>query len=137
MAESVERSIAVLGLRRINSGGLIPLDGFRVSSRWRTVRRRMFSAVTVNTAFKAVIDGCAAPSPGRDGHLDHRPHSRPLQPALHAIGHLPTSVEAWRATICRGLYASASASASAFGESMFQITPPRLLESSTGALVRS
>src|SRR5580704_11353937 len=40
--------------------GLIPLDGFRISSRLaRTVRSDAF-AVTVNTAFKAVISGCAA-----------------------------------------------------------------------------
>ena len=41
--------------------GLIPLDGFRVSSRLgRTVRSGAFT-VTVDTAFKAVIAGCAAP----------------------------------------------------------------------------
>ena len=46
--------------------GLIPLDGFRVSSRLgRTVRSGAFT-VTVDTAFKAVIAGCAAPQPGRD-----------------------------------------------------------------------
>src|SRR4051794_7468321 len=45
--------------------GLIPLDGFRISSRLaRTVRSDAFR-ITVNTAFRAVIDGCAAPSPGR------------------------------------------------------------------------
>src|SRR6201995_3346394 len=46
--------------------GLIPLDGFRVASRLaRTVRSDLFR-VTVDTAFKAVIAGCAAPQPGRD-----------------------------------------------------------------------
>jgi leucyl/phenylalanyl-tRNA--protein transferase len=46
--------------------GVIPLDGFRISSRLaRTVRSDAFT-VTVDTAFKAVIAGCAAPQPGRD-----------------------------------------------------------------------
>ena len=46
--------------------GVIPLDGFRIASRLkRTVRSDAFT-VTVNTAFKAVIAGCAAPQAGRD-----------------------------------------------------------------------
>src|SRR5207302_9912036 len=46
--------------------GVVPLDGFRISSRLaRTVRSDAFT-VTVNTAFKAVIAGCAAPQAGRD-----------------------------------------------------------------------
>src|SRR3978361_1316673 len=46
--------------------GVIPLDGFRIPSRLaRTVRSDAFT-VTVDTAFKAVIAGCAAPQPGRD-----------------------------------------------------------------------
>lgn len=41
--------------------GVIPLEGFHVSSRLaRTVRSDTFT-VTVDTAFKAVIAGCAAP----------------------------------------------------------------------------
>src|SRR6204780_943833 len=46
--------------------GVIPLNGFHVSSRLaRTVRSDAFS-VTVDTAFKAVISGCAAPQEGRN-----------------------------------------------------------------------
>ena len=46
--------------------GVIPLRGFRISSRLaRTVRSDAFT-VTVDTAFKATIAGCAAPQPGRD-----------------------------------------------------------------------
>src|SRR6478736_6391912 len=46
--------------------GVIPLDGFRVASRLaRTVRTDAFR-VTVNTAFKATIAGCAAPQAGRE-----------------------------------------------------------------------
>src|SRR3978361_138545 len=44
--------------------GVIPLEGFRVASRLaRTVRSDAFT-ITVNTAFKAVIAGCAEPQPG-------------------------------------------------------------------------
>ena len=46
--------------------GVIPLDGFRIASRLaRTVRLDTFT-VTANTAFKAVIAGCAAPQEGRE-----------------------------------------------------------------------
>src|SRR5580698_9985824 len=46
--------------------GVIPLDGFHISARLaRTVRSDVFS-VTVDTAFKAIISGCAAPQEGRD-----------------------------------------------------------------------
>ena len=45
--------------------GIIPLDGFRISRRLaRTVRSDRFS-VRLDTAFGAVIEGCAAPRPGR------------------------------------------------------------------------
>ena len=45
--------------------GIIPLNGFRVPSRLaRTVRSDSFT-VKVNTAFKAVIAGCAAPQAGQ------------------------------------------------------------------------
>src|SRR6202040_374715 len=46
--------------------GVIPLDGFRVSSRLAHTVRSGDVTVTVDTAFKAVIAGCAAPQPGRD-----------------------------------------------------------------------
>src|SRR3954464_12385393 len=46
--------------------GIIPLEGFRVSSRLARRVRSDVSPVSVNTAFKAVIAGCAEPQPGRD-----------------------------------------------------------------------
>src|SRR5436309_12566366 len=62
--------------------GLLPLDGFRISSRLkRTVRSDTFR-VTVNRAFKAVIAGCAAPGPGRDDTRIN-PRIRDLYIALH------------------------------------------------------
>src|SRR6202451_894543 len=74
--------------------GVIPLDGFRVSSRLgRTVRSDTFT-VTVDTAVKAVIAGCAAPQPGRDDTWINA-RIRDLYIGLHEIGHGHT-VEVWQ-----------------------------------------
>src|SRR3569833_792714 len=74
--------------------GVIPLDGFRIASRLaRTVRSDAFR-VTVNTAFKATIAGCAAPQAGReDTWINKRIHD--LYGGLYALGHCH-SVEAWQ-----------------------------------------
>src|SRR5664280_2986941 len=97
--------------------GLIPLDGFRVSSRLgRTVRSGAFT-VTVNTAFKAVIAGCAAPQPGRDDTWINK-RIRDLYVGLHEIGHAH-SVEVWdNDELVGGLY-GVSLGRAFFGESMF------------------
>jgi leucyl/phenylalanyl-tRNA--protein transferase len=97
--------------------GVIPLDGFRIASRLaRTVRSDAFR-VTVDTAFKAVIDGCAAPHPGRrDTWINRR--IRDLYTGLHEIGHCH-SVEAWDGDdLAGGLY-GVSLGRAFFGESMF------------------
>ena len=97
--------------------GVIPLDGFRIASRLaRTVRSDAFR-VTTNTAFKAVIDGCAAPHPGRaDTWINRR--IRDLYSGLHEIGHCH-SVEAWDGDdLAGGLY-GVSLGRAFFGESMF------------------
>ncbi|MEO6946746.1 MAG: leucyl/phenylalanyl-tRNA--protein transferase [Nitrobacter sp.] len=99
--------------------GVIPLEGFRVSSRLaRTVRSDSF-AVTVDTAFKAVIAGCAAPQPGRDDTwINHRIHE--LYIALHELGHCH-SVEVWHGEdLAGGLYGVRLGRAF-FGESMFHV----------------
>jgi leucyl/phenylalanyl-tRNA--protein transferase len=99
--------------------GVIPLDGFRVSSRLsRTVRAETFT-VTVNQAFKAVIAGCAAPQPGRDNTwINHR--IRELYLGLHEIGHCH-SVEVWQGVdLVGGLY-GVSLGRAFFGESMFHV----------------
>ncbi|GLK75611.1 leucyl/phenylalanyl-tRNA--protein transferase [Methylopila jiangsuensis] len=97
--------------------GVIPLDGFRISSRLaRTVRSDLFE-IRVDTAFEAVMDGCAAPAPDRlktwiNGRI------RRLYGDLHAMGH-GHSVEAWRdGRLVGGLYGVRLGSAF-FGESMF------------------
>jgi len=97
--------------------GVIPLDGLRISSRLaRTVRSDAFT-VTVNTAFKAVISGCAAPQPGRDDTWINT-RIRDLYTALHRIGH-SHSVEVWQNDdLVGGLY-GVSLGRAFFGESMF------------------
>ena len=97
--------------------GVIPLDGFRVSSRLaRTVRSDVFT-VTVNTAFKAVIAGCAAPQEGREETWINT-RIRDLYGGLHALGHCH-SVEAWQdGDLVGGLY-GVSLGRAFFGESMF------------------
>jgi len=97
--------------------GIIPLEGFHVPSRLaRTVRGDRFT-VTVNTAFKAVMAGCAAPQDGRkDTWINKRIGD--LYWGLHALGH-GHSVEAWQnGDLVGGLY-GVSLGRAFFGESMF------------------
>src|SRR5580698_8939491 len=100
--------------------GVIPLDGFRVSSRLaRTVRSDAFT-VTIDTAFKAVIAGCAAPQPGRDDTWINT-RIRDLYIGLHELGHCH-SVEVWENDdLVGGLY-GVSLGRAFFGESMFHRT---------------
>ena len=97
--------------------GVIPLDGFRIASRLaRTVRSDAFT-VTVNTAFKAVIAGCAAPQAGRDDTWINK-RIRDLYVGLHQLGHCH-SVEVWQnGELVGGLY-GVSLGRAFFGESMF------------------
>ena len=97
--------------------GVIPLDGFRVSSRLaRTVRSDVFT-ITVNHAFKAVIAGCAAPDVGREDTWINR-RIRELYTGLHELGHCH-SVEVWTGDdLVGGLY-GVSLGRAFFGESMF------------------
>src|ERR1700692_3428162 len=100
--------------------GGIPLDGFRVASRLsRTVRSDPFT-VTVNTAFKAVIAGCAAPQAGREDTWINK-RIRELYVGLHGLGHAH-SVEIWdNDDLVGGLY-GVSLGRAFFGESMFHRT---------------
>ncbi len=97
--------------------GVIPLTGFRVSSRLaRTVRSDAFT-VTVNQAFTAVMDGCAEPQPGREDTWINR-RIRELYSGLYALGHCH-SVECWQdGDLVGGLY-GVSLGPAFFGESMF------------------
>lgn len=97
--------------------GVLPLDGFRVSDRLaRTIRSDRFE-VRVDTAFEAVIDGCAAPAPGRPKTWINE-RIRRLYCELHAIGRCH-SLECWRdGRLVGGLYGVRLGGAF-FGESMF------------------
>ncbi len=97
--------------------GIIPLHSFRIASRLaRTVRSNVYT-VTVNTAFKAVIAGCAEPQPQRDNTWINS-RIRDLYTELHELGYCH-SVEVWAGEqLVGGLY-GVSLGAAFFGESMF------------------
>lgn len=97
--------------------GIIPLRGLHISSRLaRTVRSDHFR-VSVNVAFRQVIDGCAAPKPDREDTWINR-RIRELYTALHEMGHCH-SVEVWdHDDLVGGLY-GISLGRAFFGESMF------------------
>ncbi len=109
--------------------GVIPLDGFRVASRLaRTVRSDVFT-VRVDTAFKAVISGCAAPQAGRDDTWINK-RIRDLYVGLHERGHCH-SVEVFdNDELVGGLY-GVNLGRAFFGESMFH----RVRDASKVALV--
>lgn len=109
--------------------GVMPLDGFHVPRRLaRLVRQDRFE-VRVDSDFCGVMDGCAAPSPGRqrtwiNGRI------RQLYTALSAMGQAH-SVETWLdGELVGGLYGVRLAGAF-FGESMFS----RVRDASKVALV--
>ncbi|WP_104665670.1 leucyl/phenylalanyl-tRNA--protein transferase [Ensifer adhaerens] len=97
--------------------GVIPLAGFHVSrSLAKTIRRNRFD-IRFNTAFEAVMDGCAAPAPDRPTTWINN-KIRTLYATLHAMGYAH-SVEAWEGDqLVGGLYGVSLGSAF-FGESMF------------------
>ena len=98
--------------------GVIPLDSFHIPSRLRrTVRAEPFD-IRVDTAFEAVLDGCAAAQgPERDDTWINGPIRR-LYGALHAKGFVH-SIECWKdERLVGGLY-GVSLGGAFFGESMF------------------
>lgn len=97
--------------------GIIPLGGFRVSSRLaRTIRADAFT-IRVDTAFRAVMAGCAEPQPGRDNTWINA-RITGLYAKLFEMGHCH-SVEAWQDDeLVGGLY-GVSLGRAFFGESMF------------------
>jgi leucyl/phenylalanyl-tRNA--protein transferase len=95
--------------------GVLPLDGLRVSRSLRRSSTRF--ELRVNTAFEAVVDGCADPSrPGRW----ITPAVRQAYVALHRLG-WAHSVEVWDDDgLAGGLYGVAVGGLFA-GESMFHL----------------
>ncbi|MDR3494418.1 MAG: leucyl/phenylalanyl-tRNA--protein transferase [Ancalomicrobiaceae bacterium] len=109
--------------------GILPLDHFHVPKRLaRTIRSDRFE-VAVDRDFDAVIDGCAAPAPGRrKTWINSR--IRRLYGELHQLGHCH-SVETWLdGRLVGGLY-GLKLGAAFFGESMFS----RATDASKVALV--
>jgi len=97
--------------------GILPLDAFHVPRRLRrTVRQDRF-VIRVDTAFDAVIEGCAAPGENRRRTwINDRIHR--LYSDLNRLGHCH-SIEAWQdGALVGGLYGVRLGSAF-FGESMF------------------
>ncbi|MCE1235728.1 MAG: leucyl/phenylalanyl-tRNA--protein transferase [Hyphomicrobiales bacterium] len=97
--------------------GVLPLDAFHLSRRLaRTVRSDRFE-VTVDTDFEAVIDGCAAPAPGRDGTWINR-DIRAAYGELFRRGQVHTVETRHDGRLVGGLYGVRLGGAF-FGESMF------------------
>lgn len=97
--------------------GVIPLDAFHIPTRLkRTVRSDAFQ-VRVDTAFDALLDGCAAAATGREDSWINAPIRR-LYQALNARGQAH-SIECWRdEKLVGGLY-GVTLGGAFFGESMF------------------
>ncbi|RFC62346.1 leucyl/phenylalanyl-tRNA--protein transferase [Fulvimarina endophytica] len=97
--------------------GILPLDKLHVPrSLKKTIRQERFE-VRVDTAFSAVLDGCAEPKPGRTETWINRT-VRDLYIALHREG-FAHSVETWQGDrLVGGLY-GVSLGGAFFGESMF------------------
>ncbi|WP_350333858.1 leucyl/phenylalanyl-tRNA--protein transferase [Coralliovum pocilloporae] len=101
--------------------GLIPLDSFHIpKSLKKTIRQGRFE-VRINTAFRAVMEACAEPAPGRqETWINQRILS--LYGDLFDMGHCH-SVECWQDDrLVGGLY-GVSLGAAFFGESMFSRVP--------------
>jgi leucyl/phenylalanyl-tRNA--protein transferase len=97
--------------------GVIPLDLFHVSRSLRKTLRKNDFIVKIDTAFNAVLDGCAESKPGRPETWINAKIVE-LFTALHTAG-LAHSIEVWRGEqLVGGLYGLAMGAAF-FGESMF------------------
>ncbi|EAS51036.1 leucyl/phenylalanyl-tRNA--protein transferase [Aurantimonas manganoxydans SI85-9A1] len=97
--------------------GILPLDGFHLPRSLRkTIRRAPFD-IRVDTAFAAVVDGCAEAAPGRmETWINGQIRSLTLALAQEGFAH---SVEGWDGDqLVGGLY-GVSLGGAFFGESMF------------------
>ena len=109
--------------------GIFPLDGLVVTRSLAKAVRADRYEVRVDTAFDAVIDGCAAAGPGREGTwINDR--IRALYRALFDMGHVHT-IEAWADDVLVGGLYGVALGGAFFGESMFH----RATDASKVALV--
>lgn len=97
--------------------GIMPLDRFHIPRRLRRTIHAGDFEIRNDTDFAAIIDGCAAPAPGRaETWINDR--IRRLYEQLFVLGHCHT-VEVWRDDkLIGGLY-GVRLGAAFFGESMF------------------
>lgn len=97
--------------------GVLPLDSWHIPKRLRRTLRQDVFEIRINTDFDGIIDGCAAPMPGRRKTWINS-EIRRLYGALFDMGYCHT-VEAWReGRLVGGLY-GVCLGAAFFGESMF------------------
>ena len=97
--------------------GIIPLDGFHLSTSLRKAIRKSGFVVKVDTDFEAIIDGCAEPDDGRESTWINNT-IRSVYGELFGRGVVHT-VEVWDGDdLVGGLYGLAIGGAF-FGESMF------------------
>jgi leucyl/phenylalanyl-tRNA---protein transferase len=97
--------------------GVIPLDGFHLPRRLaRTVRADVFE-VRIDSAFDAVIDGCAAAAENRQETWINEPIHE-LYRELFARG-LVHTVECWQGEVLMGGLYGVALGGAFFGESMF------------------
>jgi leucyl/phenylalanyl-tRNA--protein transferase len=97
--------------------GVLPLDRFHVPRRLRRRLRQGRFAVTCDRAFARVVEGCAAPGPGRHDTWIN-PVIEQLSAGLFEMG-FAHSLEVWQGEeLVGGLYGVALGGAF-FGESMF------------------
>jgi leucyl/phenylalanyl-tRNA--protein transferase len=97
--------------------GIIPLDGFRLSTSLRKAIRKSGFVVKVDTDFDAIIEGCAQPDEGRETTWINRT-IRSVYGELFRRG-VAHTVEVWDGDdLVGGLYGLAISGAF-FGESMF------------------
>lgn len=97
--------------------GIIPLNEFHISRSLRKMMRHAPLQLRRNTAFEAVMAGCAEAAPDRPSTWINQT-IRDLYTQLHHMGHAH-SVEAWEGEkLVGGLYGVSLGSAF-FGESMF------------------
>jgi leucyl/phenylalanyl-tRNA---protein transferase len=93
--------------------GVIPLDRFHLSRSLRKHVRRAEYTVTIDTAFDAVVDACAA---REETWINPEIHA--LYRALFGLGHAH-SVEVWQDGALAGGVYGVTLGAAFFGESMF------------------
>lgn len=97
--------------------GVLPLQEFHLSRSLKKVVRQDKFEIQVDTAFTAVMEGCAEARPGRETTWINAPILN-LYASLHRNGHAH-SVECWReGKLVGGLY-GVSVGRAFFGESMF------------------